>query len=99
MAIRNIIYVEDGSIDVDDLLESLDETTKVIVYRQGSKPPILVQPENPVNDLFDGEIARLKNQLRALRKRLTEILLKESGNLPPGLRSDLDEICTEAKVD
>ena len=46
--IKNIIYVEDGSIDVDELIKELDETTKVIIYRQGSKPPILVQPENAI---------------------------------------------------
>ncbi len=37
------LYVEDGSVDVDELSEELFVTNpeiKVIVYRQGSHPPI-----------------------------------------------------------
>lgn len=37
------LYVEDGSVDVDELSEELFVTNpeiKVIVYRQGSTPPI-----------------------------------------------------------
>ena len=37
------LYVEDGSVDVDELSEELFRTNpeiKVIVYRQGSCPPI-----------------------------------------------------------
>ena len=51
--IKNFIYVEDGSVDVDELIDSLDETTKVIVYRQGSKPPMIVRPEMPIHSYMD----------------------------------------------
>ena len=65
--IKNIIYVEDGSIDVDELIGDLDETTKVIVYRQGSKPPILVQPEKQVNNYMDSAYAKYEKQLGQVR--------------------------------
>ena len=68
--IKNIIYVEDGSIDVDELIDSLDETSKIIVYRQGSKPPMLVQPQQPINSECDSLCAYYKNKLERVRKDL-----------------------------
>ena len=49
--IKNIIYVEDGSVDLDELESTLTTETKIIVYRQGSNPPTLVQPRVPINDI------------------------------------------------
>lgn len=46
--IKNILYVEDGSVDVEDLGQTLGCETKIIVYRQGSNPPILEQPKIPI---------------------------------------------------
>jgi hypothetical protein len=43
--IKRFLYVEDGSVCVDDLEKTLDGETKIIVYRQGSHPPILVELE------------------------------------------------------
>ena len=48
--IKNIIYIEDGSVDIDELKEGLNEETKVIVYRQGSRPPVIIQPEKPIGN-------------------------------------------------
>lgn len=39
---KKIMFVEDGSVDTDELMESLAITNpeiKVVVYRQGSRPP------------------------------------------------------------
>jgi hypothetical protein len=49
--IKNILYVEDGSVDLDELESTLTTETKIIVYRQGSYPPTLVQPRLPINDI------------------------------------------------
>ena len=68
--IKNIIYVEDGSIDVEELEASLDETTRVILYRQGSKPPEVVQLQQPINDTFDSICERQKNKLENVREQL-----------------------------
>lgn len=51
--IKNILYVEDGSVDVDDLEDSLGGETKVIVYRKGSVMPMLVQPVEPIKTEID----------------------------------------------
>ena len=74
--IRNIIYVEDGSVDVDELIDALDETTKVIVYRQGSQPPTLVQPQNPINDYTNSILINQGRKLERVRK-----VLEDAGQL------------------
>ena len=74
--IKNLIYVEDGSVDVDELIDCLDETTKVIVYRQGSKPPLLVQPEKPVNSFIDSVYTKQEQQLNRVRR-----VLEDAGQL------------------
>ena len=51
--IKNILYVEDGSVDVDDLEDTLGTETKIIVYRQGSVMPMLVQPVEPIKTVLD----------------------------------------------
>lgn len=48
--IKNIIYVEDGSVDVDELKEMLGEETKIIVYRQGAVKPIIEQLDTPIDN-------------------------------------------------
>lgn len=35
--IKNILYVEDGSVDIDELENNLGKETKIVVYRQGSQ--------------------------------------------------------------
>ena len=67
---KNIIYVEDGSIDYDELVASLDETTKVILYRQGSQPPRVEQLQQPINDTFDSICEHQKSALERVRKDL-----------------------------
>ena len=51
--IKNIIYVEDGSVDVDELQLSLGEDTKIIVYRQGATKPVIEQLATPIQTAFD----------------------------------------------
>jgi hypothetical protein len=44
--IQKFIFVEDGSVDVDELIEGLEMSNpeiKVVVYRQGANPPELVE--------------------------------------------------------
>ena len=89
--IKNIIYVEDGSIDVDELIDDLDETTKVIVYRQGSKTPILVQPEKQINNYMDSAYEKYEKQLGQVRTALEDAFqLKMSKKL----KKLLDELYT-----
>ena len=46
--IKNILYVEDGSVDLDELKANLTAETKIIVYRQGSVPPKVIQLARPI---------------------------------------------------
>jgi hypothetical protein len=44
--VQKFIFVEDGSVDADELIETLAESNpeiKVIVYRQGAATPELVE--------------------------------------------------------
>lgn len=64
-AVMNVLAVEDGSVDTDALeLEGLSPG-KVLVYRQGSKiPEIIENPENTIN--FDAEEERLLDEFKAI---------------------------------
>lgn len=43
-----IICVEDGSVDIDELQDIQDG--KVIVYRQGARPPFILEIEKPTKE-------------------------------------------------
>lgn len=63
--IRNIIYVEDGSIDVDALSETVGKDTFICVYRQGANPPTIKQLEEPINTQIDNyERRKILNMLK-----------------------------------
>lgn len=53
-----VLTVEDGSVDVDALVEDGLRPGKVIVYRQGCEPPKLLSPGNIPGD-FDSEEEKL----------------------------------------
>ena len=74
--IKNIIYVEDGSVDLFELESTLTAETKVIVYRQGGNPPTLVQPYVPINDIFSEEEFKAQKKLEELRKETEELICK-----------------------
>lgn len=47
--IKKFIFVEDGSVDTDELTELLELSNpeiKVVVYRQGARPPELVEVDD-----------------------------------------------------
>ena len=74
--IKNILYVEDGGVDLDELISTLTNETKIIVYRQGSTPPILVQPQLPIKDIFSEAEFKTEEELRELRKETGELICK-----------------------
>ena len=76
--IKRIIFVEDGTVDLDGLNDSLGEDTKVIVYRQGATPPSVLELREP---------ARYANEYERDRNRLE----KEVSSLNARLRASLDE--------
>lgn len=76
--IKRIIFVEDGTVDLDDLNESLGDDTKVIAYRQGSNPPSVLELREPAK--YANEDERERNRLE-----------KEVSSLNARLRASLDE--------
>ncbi len=90
--IKNILYIEDGSVDVEELQESLNEETKIIVYRQGSKPPILEQPKEAIKTYRDDRVASLIRTIERARGMLAEVMSLE---MPEELLKKLDDIYTE----
>ena len=60
-----IVTVEDGSVDVDNLCEEGLSPGKVVVYRQGSKAPELMDDFTMPND-FNAEEDKLLNEFVAI---------------------------------
>lgn len=89
--IKNIIYIEDGSIDYDELVDSLDETTKVILYRQGSQPPKVEQLQQPINGALDSIYKNQESKLENVRIQLEKTF---EFKMSKKLRKILDELYT-----
>ena len=47
---KTIIFVEDGSVDVEALKEELGGDTLVLTYRKGATVPVIQQPREPIMD-------------------------------------------------
>jgi hypothetical protein len=74
--IKNILYVEDGSVDVDELEDSLGNETKVIVYRKGSIMPMLVQPIEPIKTEIDDY--NIKFTITEFCRCLAHLIMKDN---------------------
>ena len=59
--IKNIIYVEDGSVDVDELREVLGSDTHIIIYRQGAPKPEVLTLSEPMLTAQDEKENTFKN--------------------------------------
>jgi hypothetical protein len=89
---KSILYVEDGSVDLDQLEQDLGDDVYVVVYRQGSTPPTLVQPEKPLQSVLDSENAKLLNLIAFVNKELNEAYKMK---MSKKLRRLIDDIITE----
>lgn len=92
--LKNIIYVEDGSVDLEELEKSFDEETKVIVYQKGTQPPLLVQPEKPISSAEESQYKKTLKLLDWAREKIEEIF-KLRLVLPGDVENILNEIHTE----
>ena len=72
--IKNIIYVEDGSINVDELQESLGEDTKIIIYRQGATKPVVEQLVTPIKTDYDTALDNLRHKIEKAGWVFVELL-------------------------
>jgi len=71
--IKRFIYVEDGSIDLDELREKLTEDTEIIVYRQGSREPLIVEPNKFIESSADSVLKFKDEQINLLKTYFREI--------------------------
>ena len=78
--IKTFIFVEDGSVDLDELKSSVGDDVLVISYRQGATPPAIQQPKEPVSQ--NSCMEQLKAENFSLREQLiaiTEFALEMCG--------------------
>lgn len=76
--IKTFIFVEDGSVDIEELQCELGDETKVIVYRQGAIRPEIKQPEFPISTFKDKSHEETKKVLeKVLSFKMSKKLYKE----------------------
>lgn len=79
--IKTFIFVEDGSVDLDELKNSVGDEVLVVTYRQGATPPAIQQPRAPVSQWSDKSYSETKKVLEKIldgnykmSKKLRELL-------------------------
>ena len=78
-----VYAVEDGSVDTDDLEENGLQPGKILLYRQGSRPPFVLDCSRVPTD-FDYEEERLQNEFIRI-SGVSEIT--RNSQLPAGVSS------------
>lgn len=56
-------FVEDGSVDIDDLAEEGLAPGKIVIYRQGSIAPTTEKPSADTISFFDKELASISKEM------------------------------------
>lgn len=90
--IKSILYVEDGSLDINLLAEKLGNEILIIPYRQGATPPILIKPEEPILTAKEDSYNKQCKLIEDTRNCLYEAM---SMKMSKKLRKTLDDILTE----
>lgn len=58
------VAVEDGSIDVDGLAEDGLAPGKILIYRQGSVPPVISYPDPTILKILDEQRNKVQDEMR-----------------------------------
>ena len=82
--IKTFIFVEDGSVDLDELKSSVGDDVLVLSYRQGATPPAIQQPREPVSEWNDKSYFETKKVL--------ERILNGDYKMSKKLRKELDDL-------
>lgn len=98
--IKNILYVEDGSVNVDELKNTLGNETKIIAYRQGSTMPMLIQPVEPIKTEIDNYW--IKFTITEFCRCLARLIMKDNEEAISAITDvaqrygvDFNDICKE----
>lgn len=62
-----IVFVEDGSIDVDELAEDGLAPGRIVIYRQGSVAPSVIQPDVTPYSVYSAELERIEKEISNVR--------------------------------
>lgn len=86
--IKTFIFVEDGSVDLDELKSSVGDDVLVIPYRQGATPPAIQQPREPVS----------RREVN-IKDRLLDLMIEfdEMGFAPTTVCEDSGEVAVKWK--
>ena len=84
--IKTFIFVEDGSVDLDELKSNVGDDVFVVTYRQGASPPEIRQPREAVSHYKDKSFEETRSVLnevlgwykmsKKLRKKLDDLFGK-----------------------
>lgn len=88
--IKTFIFVEDGSVDLDELKSSVGDDVLVVTYRQGAAPPQIQQPKEPVSEWNDKSYSETKKVL--------ERILDGDYKMSKKLRKELEDLYSEYYV-
>lgn len=64
--IKTFIFVEDGSVDLDELKNNVGDDVFVITYRQDGMRPEIQQPREPVSQWNDKSYSETKKVLEKI---------------------------------
>lgn len=78
--IKDFIFIEDGSVDMDELDGLFSEETKVVVYRQGASKPIIEHLAEPIEYSFEANLKREAIVKETAYKVLLRLLEESKGN-------------------
>lgn len=86
--IKTFIFVEDGSVDLDELKSNVGDDVLVISYRQGAAPPAIQQPREPVS----------RREVN-IKDRLLDLMIEfdEMGFAPTTVCEDAEELAVKWK--
>ena len=86
--IKTFIFVEDGSVDLDELKSSVGDDVLVLSYRQGATPPAIQQPREPV----------LRREVN-IKDRLLDLMIEfdEMGFAPTTVCDDAEGVAVKWK--
>lgn len=86
---KTVIFVEDGSVDLEELKGNLDRDTLVVTYRQGANAPQIQQPERFIAAFDDDYVRKLHGEVNDL---IVEILRGDYCKISVKLRKRLEEL-------
>lgn len=69
-------FVEDGSVDIDEFAEEGLAPGRIIIYRQGSAAPSIVQPDVTPYSIYNEELERIEKEIENIRVEFQNNILE-----------------------